>query len=197
MAVQNRTPEAGVERVWKDAFLSALRETGVVRSACEAAKIGRQTAYDLRYADNGFAAEWDSAMQDAADLLEVEAIRRARTGVREPVIYQGKPCGVWVNESGEVVSENTPGAKLVPLSVTKYSDALLMFLLKGARPEKYREAQQADAGTEAMGELLRELIRERVSGAVGPDRGAPEQSGGVGGSGPPADVADAPAPAAH
>ena len=67
-------------------------------------------------------------------MLESEAVRRARIGIRQPVVYQGRPCGVWVNAEGEIGAETTPGANLIPYVVTKYSDALLMFLLEGHRP---------------------------------------------------------------
>ena len=87
----HRTPEKALARPWRAAFLAALRECGVVRDACEAAGIGRRTAYDLRDADPTFAAAWDDALQDGIDLLEREAVRRARVGVKEPVIYQGQP----------------------------------------------------------------------------------------------------------
>ena len=56
-------------------------------------------------------------MENAADLLEEEARRRAHDGVDEPVWFQGVQCG----------------------TVRKYSDTLLIFLLKGAKPDKYRE----------------------------------------------------------
>jgi hypothetical protein len=51
--------------------------------------------------------------------LEDEALRRAYHGVEEPVFYEGVQCG----------------------SVTRYSDKLLMFLLKARHPAKYRERQ--------------------------------------------------------
>jgi hypothetical protein len=49
--------------------------------------------------------------------LESEARRRAVDGVDEPVFHKGRICG----------------------TVRKYSDALLMFLLRGNAPEKYKE----------------------------------------------------------
>ena len=53
-----------------------------------------------------------------AAFAEVEARRRAVEGVEEPVgWFQGTPGG----------------------TVRKYSDTLLIFLLKGARPHKYRD----------------------------------------------------------
>lgn len=180
--VHDRTPLPSLLPAWRAAFLSALRENGVVRYACEAVQIGRQTAYDARTADPEFAAAWERALEDAADLLEQEAVRRARIGVREPVIYQGHLCGQWVTEDGEVVAENTPGSKLVPLGVTKYSDGLLMFLLKGMRSDKYRDkppelpplevllaalpSEVAETVRAALAESVR-LRRDRGGGATG------------------------------
>ncbi len=54
----------------------------------------------------------------AADLIEGEAFRRAVHGVEKPTgWYQGKP-GAMVRE---------------------YSDVLAIFLLKGLRPERYKD----------------------------------------------------------
>jgi hypothetical protein len=105
------------KRDWIPGFLAALRDCGNVRAATKAAQVDRSTPYKLRDADPAFAKAWDEAMHDAADVLEAEARRRAILGVDEPVFYQGVPVG----------------------SVKKYSDTLLIFLLKGARPHTYRE----------------------------------------------------------
>jgi hypothetical protein len=98
------------------AFLAAIRTTGNVSQAAAAAGIGRRTHYGW-INDPEYATAFDDAMEEASDVLEAEAWRRAKDGVDEPVFYQGIECG----------------------AVRKYSDTLLIFLLKGARPEKYRE----------------------------------------------------------
>jgi len=99
-------------------FLEVLRETGGnVSRACAAIELTRTRAYEWRAADPLFAAAWDEAVETGTDELEEEARRRAFSGVDEPVFYQGEVCG----------------------EVRKYSDTLLIFLLKGRRPEKYRE----------------------------------------------------------
>jgi hypothetical protein len=65
------------------------------------------------------------AKEMAADRLEEEAWRRAVDGVEEPVgFYRGEP-GAYVR---------------------RYSDTLLIFLLKGLRPEKYRERYEHSGG---------------------------------------------------
>lgn len=148
---RNRIPENGLDRVWMPAFIAALRDTGVVRHAYEAAGMGRTVVYDARKKNPEFAKAWDDAVQDAADLLEMEAIRRAHHGVKKPVIYQGKLCGAWVKD-GQVVEEGTPGAMMIPLSVTEYSDTLLIFMLKGIRPEKFKDHSPI---TEAMASMVK------------------------------------------
>ena len=101
-------------------FLDALAETASVVSACDISNVPRRTAYDWRKADASFAEAWDSALDVGTDALEDEAVRRAYSGWNEPVHYQG-------------VQTST---------IRKYSDTLLIFLLKGRRPEKYKERQE-------------------------------------------------------
>lgn len=104
-------------------FLAAIIETGGnITRACKDAGISRRSAYEWREADSVFAQEWDEAVEAGTDELEEEARRRAYAGVDEPVFYQGEECG----------------------SVRKYSDTLLIFLLKGRRPDKYRERVTID-----------------------------------------------------
>lgn len=125
---QNSTPKKEAEykpRVWMKAFVTTLSARGIVTQACEAAKIDRTTAYKARDVDATFAAAWDEAVEVAADALEAEAWRRAVEGVEKPVgFYQGA--------AGEYVRE--------------YSDTLLIFMLKGARPNKYRENVKLEHG---------------------------------------------------
>lgn len=111
-----RTPRTP-KKTGRERFLEAIARTGNVKAACEAAKIGRRTAYDWRGADPEFAEAWDAAMEEAVDMLEAEGWRRAAKGVLKPV-FQG----------GEKVGE-----------IREYSDTLLIFLMKGHRPGRFRE----------------------------------------------------------
>lgn len=107
-------------------FLKAFVKVGNVSLAAKSAKIRRQTHYEWleRDAADGVADHPDSyakayaeAEAVAIDLLEGEAVRRAKDGVLEPVFQGGKRVG----------------------SIRRYSDTLLIFLLKGRKPEMYRE----------------------------------------------------------
>jgi hypothetical protein len=113
----NTQKKPQVRGLWRPAFLTALAEVGNVKEAAKLAGIHRTTAFRAKNADPQFAKKWAEAEQEAADLLEKEAWRRATEGTDEPVFYKGDQCG----------------------SIKRYSDNLLMFLLRGARPEKYRE----------------------------------------------------------
>jgi len=124
--------------VWSKGYLQALSLAGNHTAACQAAGIERTTPYSLIKNDAGFAEARKEALDQAADLLVLEARRRAKDGVDEPVIWQGQLSGTWLDAAGQVVAPETPGATLVPLTVKKYSDSLLMFLIKKERPE-YRE----------------------------------------------------------
>src|SRR4051812_1289816 len=97
-------------RPWKAKFLQRLAECGNVKLAADASGVGRRTVYTHRESDKDFAAKWDEAMEDAADVLEAEARRRAVAGCDEPVIYEGRLCGTFVDAQGRTVADNTPGA---------------------------------------------------------------------------------------
>ena len=112
-----RTPEK------EDRFIEALRNgSGVVLDACQEIGIGRRTAYEWREADPDFRARWEEAVEESTDRLEKEAYRRAHDGCEKPIYHQGAECG----------------------RVKEYSDTLLIFLMKGRRPEKYRDRYQQE-----------------------------------------------------
>lgn len=102
------------------AFLREFAVCGNVLRACHAAGVSRASVYGDWLKQDAFRALYDQAVDDAADLLEEEARRRAVDGVEKPVYQQGRLVGL----------------------VREYSDALLTLLLKGKRPETYRERHQ-------------------------------------------------------
>lgn len=107
----------------KAAFCAALASSGGnVARACEAVDISRMTAYTWRDDDPEFAADWDRAKEMGLDALEDEATRRAFEGVDKPIVYQGE----------------------ITNTMKEYSDTLLVFLLKGGKPDKYRERTSAE-----------------------------------------------------
>jgi hypothetical protein len=79
--------------------------------------------YRRRDEDPDFAVEWDRAKQIGAEALEDEANRRAYDGWDEPLAEKGRLTGHVVR---------------------KFSDTLLIFLLKGAKPDKYKDRVQSE-----------------------------------------------------
>ncbi len=62
---------------WEKAFLSTLRNTCNVRASCQSANVTRATVYEYRHSCPEFAALWQEAEEDAADVLEARAWGRS------------------------------------------------------------------------------------------------------------------------
>lgn len=119
----------------KERFLEVLSVCGSVTDAVAASGLSATHAYRLmREEGSEFAARAREARDVGRHGLEDEARRRAYHGVVEPVLHQGRRVvDVYKDPAtGEVVDER-------PVTVRRYSDTLLIFLLKGAFPEKYKE----------------------------------------------------------
>ena len=85
--------------------------------------VPRREINALLQSSRKFASAFQEAMDEAADMLEAEAWRRALEGVAEPFVRSGKP--VFDPSTGEAIT------------VRRYSDTLLMLLLRGSKPGKY------------------------------------------------------------
>lgn len=119
----------------KRAFLAAFAVCCTIRGAAAASRISRRCAHYWMRNDPNFAEAFADARETAFDLLEAEARRRALDGWDEP-IYGPGPDGAGSKQIG---------------TIRKYSDALLMFLLKAARPERFRAGHDVrHSGTVSM-----------------------------------------------
>jgi len=108
------------------AFLACFAETGAEYLSCAASGLGVSKKNSLLRNDTSFQEAYEQARELAIEQLEIEARRRAVEGYLEPVFYKGEECG----------------------HVRKYSDKLLVTLLKGSRPEKYKERVEHSGGVE-------------------------------------------------
>src|ERR1044072_370813 len=143
------TREKQLADVWRPLFINALRNSGNIRAACQAAGIARSAVYAARERSAEFAAAGDEALEEAIDSLEAAAWTRARDGVirRKPIMFQGQKVGEEV--------------------IVEYSDTVLIQLLKAHRPEKYRERfdveiKDAKARAEAaVAELIKRTGKSR------------------------------------
>lgn len=96
-------------------FQTQLAETGNVSASSEEAGLPRHQVYEWRRQDGKFARRWEDALMVAVDKLALEARRRALDGIEEVRFFQGEPVG----------------------SIRKYSDQLLMFLLRAYDPDTF------------------------------------------------------------
>jgi len=120
----------------KARFLSELADCPNVTAIGDKLRVSRTTLYREREADPEFAEQWDKARAIGLEAAEDEAWRRAIEGVDEPVFYQGSTCG----------------------AIKRYSDTLLIFMLKGGKPEKYRD--RMDLGSDPKRPLLTRKVDE-------------------------------------
>lgn len=101
----------------KRAWLEAFEEHGTVVEACRQTGMVRSTVYRWRQDDKSFEVAWADIEEATTERMEREAYRRAVEGVVEPLVSAGK----------------------LVTDVRKFSDTLLIFMLKSRRPERYRD----------------------------------------------------------
>jgi len=111
------TPFDAISAPKKRAYLLALSRTGVILRACKAAEISHALPWVWRQDDEVFVLLEQQARKLGAEVLVQEAYRRAVEGIDKPIYYEGKRVD----------------------TLREYSDTLLIFLMKGALPDIYRE----------------------------------------------------------
>lgn len=108
-------------------FLKWFESYASVTRAAKKAKVPRSTIYEWLKAkppdetaeikEPTFKEKYEASCIIARDVLEDEAIRRSTEGTVKPIYQGGKKVG----------------------SIREYSDTLLIFLLKGLKPDTYKE----------------------------------------------------------
>ena len=104
--------------MWVEPFLEAVARGMGMTHACDHVGIDSSSATGLRKRNAEFRRRWNEAADIGTRLLEQEAQRRAYHGTEDPILDR---------------HGNRIGTR------SHYSDGLMMFLLKGRRPEKYRD----------------------------------------------------------
>ena len=99
----------------------------------------------MRKTDEDFGQAYSEAMDEAVDRLEAEAWRRALEGIEHKVFQAGKL----------VVDPETNQ----PMILRRYSDPLLVMLLKGSRPDKYLARSAAALPLDAAS-LIKEIASD-------------------------------------
>jgi len=109
----------------RERFLAHLAAGGTAREAARVTGRNFTSFYALRRTDDEFARQWDEAVETGTEVLEGEATRRAVDGY---VVTRYNPDGsvAWTEH--------------------RHDNGLLQFLLKGRKPEVYRDGPQVDVG---------------------------------------------------
>jgi hypothetical protein len=146
-----------VTRMAKVRFLVEFAKLGILGPSAKKAEISRVTVFQWKEKDPQFKRLYDEAYAYSIELLEQEARRRATKGVKKPIFFQGQECG----------------------TVQVFSDQLLIFLLKAAKPDTYRENQDKrpdEGGDDSIQVHLpantREIVAEPTPAVLG-DEPAP------------------------
>lgn len=109
----------------KRVFLQAYSLCGIVKLAAKAAGVTPNTHYGWMQ-DPSYCEQFRKAQDAYSEILEEAARQRAVKGIRKYKFHKGEP----------IMDPRDPSK---PYYEIEYSDALLALLLKGAKPEKYRE----------------------------------------------------------
>src|ERR1017187_220053 len=143
MAIKKRR---GVSR--QSAFLAAFGISGRVSKAAKASGQERDLHYRWLKEDPDYPALFAEAKARAVQAWEDEAVKRATEGVFEANSHQGAfvyPIkGFHKNPETGLPDPDRPIYGKTPYGVTKLSDRLLEFLLRGAKPETYREQRTVE-----------------------------------------------------
>jgi hypothetical protein len=141
----------------KEAVLMHYQQIGRLDLACEKAGVHRRTHYDWLESDPEYRIKFQACRRQVIQLLEDEAWRRAVEGVSKPISVNGKIK-----------------------TIREYSDTLLIFLLKGAAPEKYRERYEPAVGSPGAGQSLKiEIVRVLAKSEIEAPADRPEPDGRV------------------
>jgi hypothetical protein len=119
-----------VLQVEKREFLKAFAAVGVLTWAAERAGVCRDCHYKWLKNDPNYVEAYLQAEDMAKDALEAEAHRRAVHGTEERELT--------IEEQHDKDGKSTGRTRKLK-TTSRLSDTLLIFLLKGARPAKFRE----------------------------------------------------------
>jgi hypothetical protein len=155
--MEDRKWTPALSRELKMVFLRAFARHGIISDGTLAAGITYRTFYRWRKEDETFNEDCKTAVTMANDLMEREARRRGVEGFERPIIYQGEITGEY----------------------TDYSDALLTTLMKGNKPEKYKERTQLSGSVGRPMTLDEETKEDVVSSILGMIKNKPDPKGGA------------------
>jgi len=120
------------------AFVAHLAATGIVSEAARHIGASLEALYKLRHKPGaeGFAAAWDAAVERGVLRIEHGALQRAIEGAERPIVSGGKLLG-WHRV---------------------HNEALVMFLLRQRRPERYGAELRLGPGDPLYERIKQEVL---------------------------------------
>jgi hypothetical protein len=136
---------------WEGDFLHHFREHGIIRHAAKAAGVTNSLIMVRRQKSPEFRQAFLEAKDEAADNLEAAILKRAREGVKKTKeVYERQKNKDGREELVLIKREES----------TEYSDTLAIFIMKGLRPEVYRDAVDHNHRIQWMHEEARRLAAQ-------------------------------------
>lgn len=150
----------------QERFLEAFSQTGRISSAAKAAGITPASHY--KWKQNPIYKKWfQAARMVVGDNAEEAAIDRSINGSEDVVIHQGRPVEVFCDRAtGEIVpdtiveADKQAGVNLLEkyhcriLTRREYHDTLHALILKGLKPEVYRDRLDVTADVATTLEIV-------------------------------------------
>ena len=165
---------------YKEQIIEMVRTGMFISEIAENVNIAARTITMWRHRDREFGEAFADAESQYMDVLEKEAIRRAYSGVTEPVVSAGK-----------LIMDPDPEKAGKPLMVRRYSDNLMMFILRGRRRDVYGDKREIDSKHTVDVVGAKSELERKFAAVAGPSPtpGVPEQPDGRGGLSPDEHVA--------
>jgi hypothetical protein len=134
---------------WRWRFLEMLAKSSCVSTACVAAGISRDIAYNHRGRFPNFRRKWDDALEVATEVLEVEARSRAldRTDNHSAMLLQFL---LKAHKPAKYREPKTADAKAVaadPSSLEPAAPAVVFYIPDNGRASNVKSDHQAPAGS--------------------------------------------------
>lgn len=156
----------GQEKRWVKQFLSSLRQTCSISQSVANLKgaITERRVYQKIKECTIFAAAVKACLESAIDVAMAAAYRRGVHGVDNLIVYKGQPCYLWLDQDGNQVPDGTPGARAIPLTEKKYSDVLLLEILRKKHPD-FKEQDKASINLNIQNNniAIQERFNERLA----------------------------------
>lgn len=125
----------------QDAFLEALSVTGIIKDACDAAGIHRNTVAYWLENDPTFEPKFNDAKEESNDLIRRQIHNRA-FGYRKELHYKGLKTGDTIEE---------------------YSESLLTLLARSRMPKEFRQNTGIELSESPELSEVRERFLDRLS----------------------------------